>query len=167
MYSIKVEPFNQTRFGEYMTRTVDRYQEAGLPYDHPIMNLLDLEFNGGNCPRCGTPWKEIHVENTAADFIYYDPACKCFSRCPRCKGSLHREESTGGRAHRCNSCGWEADRRTVSEVECDECHHWFSFERRRRNLSNEHDMEVRYERLICPECLAPSRKRSAPPRKAS
>ena len=51
---------------------------AGLP-DSSKVALMAL--SGGECLRCGVPWKAIKVKNEFAEFAYYQPACKCYPIC--------------------------------------------------------------------------------------
>jgi len=49
-----------------------------------ILQALDLERNGGECPVCRMQWRKVVLKNAFADFTYYQPACKCFHECDRC-----------------------------------------------------------------------------------
>ena len=104
----------QDLIGKHQRGAYDRGMEAGLPREH--LELIKMEATGGDCPRCGVPWKEIRVQNEFAEYVYYDPACACFGRCKShdygmgcCRASFHREESAGLKVERCPSCGWEVD----------------------------------------------------------
>lgn len=158
--------FNQTRFSDYMAGTVESFISAGVGYDHPLMVLLNLELNGGACPKCGSEWNEISVQNSAAKFRYHGPSCRCYTRCPECKTSFHREEADGQKCTRCVSCGWKAMQEKVYRVECDKCGHWFNHPQMRRNFTRDDELELRYERLVCPTCLSGGKKTRGKPMQA-
>lgn len=89
------------------------YQRIAYRRAEPISKLhssmIVLETTGGNCPECGKPWQKIVVDNNYAKFVYYDPTCNCWGRCPDCRVSWHREVTAGSpisQITKCNSCGW-------------------------------------------------------------
>ncbi len=95
----------------YTERVMERSKD--LPGE--LLHLIAMEVEGGDCPKCGKPWKLIHSHNVAktlqggvhavlTDFDFYRPSCRCFGFCQRCGNSLHREVA-GGVAPVCGSCG--------------------------------------------------------------
>ena len=67
------------------------------------LQALDLEWKGGDCPKCGTPFEEQVVKNLFGDFKYFQPACLCFPMCKHCGDALLYEELA--RVPRCLNCG--------------------------------------------------------------
>lgn len=85
-----------------------------------VLEVYDLEWHGGACPRCGAAWVPVIVQNPLADFLYFRPNCHCFGRCgratvqrpngkpryrPGCGKLLMEEERMGLRW--CTNCGAE------------------------------------------------------------
>jgi hypothetical protein len=46
-----------------------------------VILALELERQGGLCPKCDTPWSKIEVDNVFGKFSYFQPNCNCFRRC--------------------------------------------------------------------------------------
>jgi len=104
---VKIDKVTQECFLELQRGAWKSASDAVLPKGY--LNLLMLETTGGACPVCGKSWKTITVKNHFADFVYYDPACQCYARCPGCRVSWHREMAMGSAAaeiKKCPSCGW-------------------------------------------------------------
>ena len=85
-----------------------------------VLEVFDLEWHGGQCPRCGREWIPVIVKNLAADFLYFKPNCHCFSHCkravirrpnkrieyrPGCGKLMMEEERLGYKF--CTNCGAE------------------------------------------------------------
>jgi len=91
-----------------------------------VLEVFDLEWHGGSCPRCGAAWVPVLARVAAVDgrefanFIYFKPNCHCFGRCkqaevqrpnskpryrPGC-GKLLMEEIRMG-LRWCTNCGAE------------------------------------------------------------
>ncbi len=70
-----------------------KMQERGVPAN--VVAVLMVEARGGDCPRCGQPWVAKTTKNRFAEFVWYDPACRCYYRCPACHRSLHELEEAG------------------------------------------------------------------------
>jgi uncharacterized protein with PIN domain len=82
----------------------EKQQELGW-ISNSAAKIMSLQADGGDCPKCGSEWELVKVENQFADFHYFDPACKCYPRCPTCDTSLASEFEQDGFAMRCG-CGY-------------------------------------------------------------
>uniref|UniRef100_A0A6M3LJW2 Uncharacterized protein n=1 Tax=viral metagenome TaxID=1070528 RepID=A0A6M3LJW2_9ZZZZ len=104
---VQMKKVSQERFLELQRGAWKSASEAGLPKGY--LGLLSLETTGGACPMCGKVWQMVTVNNHFAEFVYYDPACGCYARCPSCRASWHRELAMGSaeaEIRQCPSCGW-------------------------------------------------------------
>ena len=111
---ILVGKITQDEMNKRWRHSYDAAKSISAPKEH--LELIKMEATGGDCPRCGKPWKEIRVNNMFGEFVYYDPDCKCFGRCQHidygggaCRASWHREESAGITVSQCPSCGWDVN----------------------------------------------------------
>ena len=119
---LKGHVFTAERFAEYQRKLREADEEAEVP--ELMLQLIELETLGGNCPRCKKPWKKIEVKNECADFTYYSPDCKCYPCCPKCGTSFHREWAMGERDFsKCTSCYWTSH--PIFQRKCGKCGHWF------------------------------------------
>lgn len=61
------------------------YRKLMASYNGDVlrMKVLELERLGGACLQCDKPYERVVVKNHSADFAWYRPACKCWSRCGR------------------------------------------------------------------------------------
>ena len=48
------------------------------------VRLCELQARGGDCLRCGKPWKVLHVKNAFAEYDIYQAMCHCYPVCPWC-----------------------------------------------------------------------------------
>lgn len=72
-------------------------------------NIIAYETAGGNCPRCGEPWKYVEGEYIG----YYQPHCTCFPRCHICNRWLAFEAA--GKIDHCQHCGYLACTKIVEK----------------------------------------------------
>jgi len=96
-------------WGTIVGRRVAQMHTLAEAGDTATADLLRMELDGGACPKCGDPWREVTFENAFAKGRYFRPACDCFIRCPRCERDLYEEDSAGLlQAHdwRCPYCGY-------------------------------------------------------------
>ncbi len=74
-----------------------------------VLEVSALEAQGGKCFKCGRSWKEITFNNRFAKGKYYQPACQCLFKCPRCKTQLYDYYVTTKLKlyeYACPVCGW-------------------------------------------------------------
>lgn len=71
---------DQQKMDANHAREVEAAVEAQLPAE--VLQIIDREYAGGPCPRCSVGWAPVEVRNRFADFVYYQPACICYPRCP-------------------------------------------------------------------------------------
>lgn len=64
------------------------YDAGAIDVARDIRNAL----GGGECIRCGKPWRKVVVKNVYASFEYWTPACKCY---PVCRKVLRMERIKG------------------------------------------------------------------------
>ena len=77
--------------------------------DAKLGTLMSYEIIGGKCPKCGIGFKRIEFNNNFGYGVYYQPACDCYYKCPRCRRSLHLEDAGGQLAENdyfCTNCGF-------------------------------------------------------------
>lgn len=99
--AIKVEKITNDHIARTSRAEAESLIEAGA--DLELVTLVELEAQGGNCPRCRKPWRKIEVfvdartpqsvkEKAAkfpvkivqlAEFEYYVPDCGCYTVCKR------------------------------------------------------------------------------------
>ena len=115
--------------------------------DAVTAEMMQREMGGGPCPMCGVPWQRVEVRNRWGEFAYYDPACTCFPRCPRCGVSFHRfaMPRTGPEKYVCKSCGWRYEQRWG--LICRKCGFGYSWVG--HGLPQDH---------VCPECAGKGKK---------
>lgn len=53
--------------------------------DSRVQLAAELQWHGGNCPFCKTPFARYEWKNAVAEFVYYEPYCFCFKRCETVK----------------------------------------------------------------------------------
>lgn len=116
------------RNGTITQATVRKYTERVMARikDMPaeFLHLVAMEVEGGDCPKCGKPWKPVPAKievrtdrgdlalgiepayKTLCDFVHYRPSCRCYGFCRACGNSLHREVEAGT-APACGSCGFD------------------------------------------------------------
>ena len=91
---------------------VDTLARSGHAGAIELSKLLNLAWNGGECPRCGNFWKKIEFGNQFGSGYYYEPTCECYMVCPHCGEKLYREQLidelnygvNGEKA--CPKCSW-------------------------------------------------------------
>lgn len=72
---------------------LDALGRSGAPKE--LLDLMQLEVDGGSCPRCGRPWKEVRYDNAFGCGRYFRPACRCYKRCAHCGYECYRQEVMG------------------------------------------------------------------------
>lgn len=95
---------------EILRRRANRSIYVGDAGDKETAMLLQCEVDGGDCPRCGDPWKEITFKNMFGHGRYFEPTCLCYPKCPRCRNWQYEEFSAGIlKAHdwKCDACGFQ------------------------------------------------------------
>ena len=88
-------------------RRYDDLKAAGA--DSEILQFVEMDGYGGNCPVCRIPWVKVEVRNIYAEFDYYTPVCRCYPRCKRCEMSLHgiAIAKSNGVGVTCPRCGYD------------------------------------------------------------
>lgn len=108
-----------------------------------IQALMNLESEGGRCPKCLKEWIEVEKETQFSYMKYYNPNCYCFVRCPLCGKSLHYEDFSGDL--KSGKCGKQGYRRKSNMCYCGHLikddkkriRYWgLSFERKNFDLLN-------------------------------
>jgi len=89
---------------ERLIKEINAKARAGVAMG--VMDLLTLEIQGGSCPKCGQEWNRNVTENRFVKVTWFDPACRCYHRCPRCEMSLHEEQEAGTLKNLCPNCGY-------------------------------------------------------------
>ena len=51
-------------------------------------DMMKMEIDGGNCPKCNKPWLEIDYDGLFGMGRYFEPECYCFPTC-RCGPEWH------------------------------------------------------------------------------
>ena len=122
---LKGHVFTAGRFAAYQCKIREAHEAAEAPV--LMLQFIELETIGGNCPRCKKAWKKVEVKSECADFTYYEPDCKCYPKCPNCGTSFHREWAMGSRDFgTCTACNWTSH--PTYGRKCEKCGHWFSTE---------------------------------------
>ena len=104
------------------------------PLSASVLELMRAQSYGGMCPKCGQFWEKVSVKNQFANFVYYQPACQCWKRCP----GIARICSSDGKPitrhhHVKKKCGDNSfiEQEMFNRVECDSCYGeiqaWSSF----------------------------------------
>ncbi len=61
--------------GKFTQHYIDMANEAGTPME--VIERLERETEGGNCPQCGKSYIKTETLNQFADFEWYRPQCLC------------------------------------------------------------------------------------------
>ena len=78
---------------------------------------LVREIKGGNCPQCGTKYKEVAFSNEFGMGLYWEPRCGCAPRCKCCHRILNVEYTAGfmtGEFY-CPYCTWPITKDAVEK----------------------------------------------------
>ncbi len=74
-----------------------------------IHQMMQLETDGGKCPKCKKEWIEVEFNNVFGSGRYFEPGCQCYFKCPRCKKHLYDLYVTTRlkmNKYTCPVCGW-------------------------------------------------------------
>ena len=93
------DPVGRIDIGAMMMETVEQYTRYGL---YNEAKMLDLDIFGGECMRCGKPFRKVAVKNKYIEFDYFEPSCNCYPRCVWCDRPLHHEAESGQK--HCTNC---------------------------------------------------------------
>ena len=67
--------------------------EAGVPKE--LLELMKIEVDGGDCPQCGKPWKEVVYDNLFGKGRYFKSVCHCYPMCWNCGYQNYRQDIMG------------------------------------------------------------------------
>ncbi len=68
------------KWASFARRTASVAQVLGNSGEVEDARCLASSVEGGNCPRCETPWEEVTVDNPFVLGVRYRPACECLPR---------------------------------------------------------------------------------------
>lgn len=77
-----VEHIDNNRMHDMQLALHTKLSNAGAGSEE--LAFVEQESYGGPC-RCGVEWVKVEVKNVFAQFEYYEPDCRCYPRCQRCK----------------------------------------------------------------------------------
>jgi len=107
------KPKTLTQQDEWWSRIITKRAEKMMAYydngNQPTGDLLKIELDGGDCLKCGKPWKRIEFSNVFLRGGYHEPDCWCHIRCPICHQWQYEETSNGDLLREdnyCYNCGW-------------------------------------------------------------
>ena len=106
------KPFSNARkekdYKIRMKRWFDRTNAAAdAGVDKRIVDLMVIVSDGGDCPICGLSFKWIDNDLPFGKGHYFEPACRCYPTCRRCKYNLVIEYIAGMPRNRCPNCDYD------------------------------------------------------------